>query len=83
MAALYLGGFHLNIEGGGGIQTMLGLLVTFVLYLLVWFGVRTVLRGPVGTVFSVILACLVATVLLPILTRAAFRVFGIRITRPA
>ena len=80
MAALYLGGFPLNIEGGGGGRQVLALLVTFALYLAVWFGLRAVLRGPAGVVGGVIFACLIATVLLPLLARVGFRAFGVKIS---
>ena len=80
MAALYLGGFPLNIEGGGGARQFLALIVTFALYLAVWFGLRSVLRGPAGAIGAVAIACLLATALLPLLARAGFRVFGVRIS---
>ena len=79
MAALYLGGFPINIEGGGGGRHTLGVFITFALFLVVWFVARMVLRGPVGTVGAVISACLIATVLLPLLARGAFAVLGVRI----
>jgi hypothetical protein len=80
MAALYLGGFPLKIEGGSGGRQFIALLVTFALYLAVWFGLRAVLRGPAGVVGGVIIACLIATVLLPLLARVGFRAFGVRIS---
>jgi hypothetical protein len=80
MAALYLGGFPLTIEGGGGARQFLALLITFALYLAVWFGLRAVLRGPAGAIGGVAIACLVATVLLPLLARVGFRAFGVRIS---
>lgn len=83
MAATYLGGFRLSIEGGGGLRQTGGLLFTFVLYLVAWFALRAVLRGVVGTVPAVVLACLVATLLLPILARVGFRILGVRIATAA
>lgn len=80
MAALYLGGFPLNIEGGGAYRQLLGVAITFVVYLLVWFALRLALRGVLGTVGGVAVACLIAVFLLPLLARGAFRVLGIRIT---
>jgi len=80
MTALYLGGFALHIEGGGGGRQLAGVFVTFALYLLVWFGLRAVLRGPLGVVGGVMVACLLTTALLPVLTHVSFRILGIRVT---
>lgn len=80
MSALYFGGFPIGIEGGGAFKQLTGLIITCVLFLVIWFVLRMVLRGAVGTVGAVILACLVATMLLPLLARGAFRVVGVRIT---
>ena len=80
MAALYLGGFPLNVEGGGGGRHTFGVVLTFVLYLVVWFASRAALRGAVGVVPAVIFACLIATLLLPLLARVGFRVLGVRLT---
>lgn len=84
VAALYFGGYQrLHIEGGGGFQQIAGLLVTFVLYLVAFFVLRMVLRGPAGTIFAVVLACLIASALVPIMAMVAFRILGVRITRTA
>jgi hypothetical protein len=42
-----------------------------------------VLQGAVGTVPAVLFACVIATLLLPILTRVGFRVLGVRISKAA
>lgn len=83
MAAVYLGGFSLRIEGGSGLSQTLGVLTTFALYLAVWFVGRLVLRGLVGTIPAVIVAVLIATLVLPILAKVGFRVLGVRITKVA
>jgi hypothetical protein len=83
MAAVYIGGFSLKIEGGSGLSQTLGILTTFVLYLAVWFVGRMALRGLVGTIPAVIFAVLIATLLLPILAKVGFRVLGVRIIKVA
>jgi hypothetical protein len=80
MAALYLGGFPIHIAGSSGLKQFLGLLLTFALYVVVWWAVRTGLSSALPPIFAVIVAALVATVLLPVLSCVAFRVLGIRIT---
>lgn len=81
--ALYLGGFKIEIRGGGGFRQLIGLLGTFVLYLAAFFVLRMVLRGPVGTIGAVAVATLIATLLLPVLSRIGFMITGVRITKAA
>jgi hypothetical protein len=83
VAALYLGGFAITIEGGGGLRHVLGLLATFVLFMVVYGVVHTVLRGMVGPVFSVALGVLVSTLLLPVLSRVGFMLTGVKIRKVA
>jgi hypothetical protein len=82
-AALYLGGFRIEIRGGGGVRQLIGLLDTFVLYMAVWFVVRLALRGLLGPIGAVVAGCLIAIVLLPVLSRIGFMVMGVRITKAA
>jgi len=79
LAALWLGGAALRIEGGRGGQHLLGLALTFVLYLAVWALARSLLRAPLGGNASVAVAIILAAALIPILARIAFRVAGVRI----
>jgi len=72
--------FWVRVEGGGGLKQMLGLLLTFALYLVVWWALRMGLQSALPAIASVIVATLVASVLFPVLSRVAFRVFGVRIT---
>jgi hypothetical protein len=81
--ALYLGGFKIEIRGGGGVRQLSGLLGTFVLYLATFFVLRMVLRGPIGTMGAVAAASLVAILLLPVLSRIGFMITGVRITKAA
>jgi len=83
VAALYLGGFKIEIRGGNGIRQFVGVLDTFVLYLAVWALLHMLLRGAIGSVGSVAVACIIATVLLPILSRIGFMIMGVRITKAA
>jgi hypothetical protein len=80
LAALYLGGFPIRIEESSGLKQFLGLLLTFALYLVVWWAVRMGIQSALPAIASVIVATLVASVLIPVLSRVAFRVFGVRIT---
>ena len=79
MAALYLGGFRLDIEDGPGIRNLGGLLISFALFLGVWWGLRTGLGAALPALAAVVVAVIVALLLLPVLTRIGFRAMGLRI----
>ena len=80
LAALYLGGAEINVEGGGGLRQSAGLLLNFVGFLLVWAVARALLIGVVGPIPSVVFAVILAAILLPLLARISFRAVGVRIT---
>ena len=83
IAALYLGGFRIRIEGGDGPRHVIGLVICFVLYLVAFAVLRMALAGQLGAVVSVIVAVPVAAALIPVLSRVAFRLVGVRISRAA
>ena len=81
LAALYLGGAKINIEGGGGGRQMSGLLLLFTAFLVIYGVFRMILGGPVGpTLGGVVLPVLAATISLPFVAKLTFRVVGVRIT---
>ncbi len=81
LAALYLGGGHVRIEGGA-VRQFIGLIDTYVLYLVVWWAVRAAVRG-MGVIPSVLIATAVASLLLPVLSKIGFRIMGVRLSRAA
>lgn len=81
LTSLLLGGGDLEIRGGSVAQ-LLGLLGTFALYLALWAVLRMVLGGA-GQIRAVVVATIVASVLLPIVSRVGFRIVGVRLTRRA
>ncbi|MFQ5690510.1 MAG: hypothetical protein ACE5HQ_09590 [Gemmatimonadota bacterium] len=80
-AAVYLGGMPVEIEGGGGVRQLLGLAVLFALFLVVWAAARAVLGGVGPRLGRVVLPTLVTVLLLPLTSRLAFRILGIRLRR--
>lgn len=80
LSAMYLGGFRIRIEGGNANQ-VLGLLVMFVLFLVVYSVVRIALAGVVGTIAAIVFGCIVAALAMPFYGPIAFRVVGARITK--
>lgn len=82
-AALYLGGFAIEFEGGSGPRQVLGLLVTYVLFLVVWYAARLALGGLGIVLGEIAFPLLVAVLTLPLTARIGFGLFGTRIRRAA
>lgn len=82
VTALFLGGSPAEIEGGGGVRQLLGLLATLGIYLAVWFGVRTGLGAAFPVGLAVPLATVIAAALIPLLCRLAYRVVGLKVVGP-
>lgn len=78
-AALYLGGLDIRIEGGGGVRQALGLIDSFVLFLVVWWLLRQALGGLGPILGGILLPSAIAALLLPVVTRIGFRLLGVRV----
>jgi hypothetical protein len=81
MAALYLGGMNVDVEGGSGPRQVLGLVLTFVLFLVVWGVLHTVLGGIGAVLWGVIVPTALTILALPLIARIGFRVVGVRLRR--
>jgi hypothetical protein len=80
--ALYLGGLNVAIDGGTGTRQVLGFVTTLVLYLVFWRLVRFGLGAAgLGLVPQELASTAIALASLPLLARAGFRVFGVRVHR--
>ena len=80
LAALYLGGAAIHIEGEGGGRQIGGLLLHYAAFMGTYAVLRLVLLMFMGPVLSVALAMVGAAIFLPLLARLTFRVVGVRIT---
>lgn len=81
LAALYLGGFRLDIEDGPGIRNLGGLLLSFALFLVIWWAIRTGAGTALPAIPAILIASVAVLLLLPLITRIGFRVMGLRIQR--
>ncbi len=80
LAALYLGGAAIHIEGGGGGRQIAGLLLHYAAFMGAYALLRLAVLTFLGPVLSVAVAMVGAAILLPLLARLMFRVAGVRIT---
>ena len=82
LAALYLGGASITIEGGGGRRQLSGLFLLFATFLVLYGVLRMILGGIIGpTLGGVVIPVVIASVMIPILAKLTFKVVGVSITR--
>jgi len=81
VAALYLGGFNIDIQGGGGVRQFLGLMLSFVLFLVVYAVLGMVLGGVGPAIGVIVLPSILTVALLPMITKLAFMPVGVKITK--
>lgn len=81
VGSMYLGGGPIRIVGGGGVRQTGGLLVSFALFLGVAILLRGLLAGGMHMFFAVLLSTVAALMLLPVVCRLGFLVFGVRLER--
>lgn len=81
IAALYFGGMAVDIKGGSGFRQVLGLFLTYALFLVVWGVLRALVGRAMGTVPGLLVATVVAILGLPIEARLGFRLVGARVER--
>ena len=81
MAALYLGGMAVDVEGGSGFRQVLGLVLTFVVFVGVWGVLHTALRGLGPVLFGMVVPTLLTILALPLVARIGFRIVGVRVHR--
>ena len=81
VAAIYFGGYERDVAGASGFRQFLGLVLTYVIFLVVWRVVETVVG--VGSAPGLLVASAVAGLALPLEARHGFLVVGGRITHGA
>lgn len=80
-APMYYGGMAIRIEGGGGVRQTGGLMVSFAAYLAAAILLQGLLEGVMSAFFAVLISTIVALLLVPLISRVGFRVFGVKVER--
>lgn len=80
-APMYYGGMPVRLEGGGGVRQTGGLLLSFAAYLAAAVLLRGLMAGLMPRFFAVVLSTIVALLLVPVISRLGFLVFGVKVVR--
>lgn len=79
LASLYIGGWPVTVEGGSGFRQVIGLVASFVLFLVVWAVLRAVIGGA-GIVTGVVVPTAIVCLALPAIIWVGFRIMGVKVT---
>lgn len=82
LAMTFLGGSSVDVDGGSPFRQVMGVVDAFVLFLLIWAGLRAALGG-MGFAGRVLIPTLVVTFGFPLVAWVAFRIMGVRFKKTA
>jgi hypothetical protein len=81
LEALYLGGWPVDAHGGNGLRQVMGLLLTAVLWVVVWHALNMVLIGIGPVLGGIVLTTFVAAALMPLVNWIGFKIVGVSIRK--
>ena len=81
LAALYLGGFPVEVVGGNGFRQVMGVIDSYALFILVWALLRAVLGGLGGLLWTAVVPAVLVSLALPLIIWAGYIVMGVRVQK--
>jgi hypothetical protein len=79
LEATYLGGWPVDAHGGSGLQQVLGLVVSYVLWVVVWKLLSAGLLGLGPVLGGLMLPTILGAFLLPVTTWIGFKIVGVTV----
>lgn len=83
LEALYLGGWPVDAHGGNGIKQVMGLLITSILWVVVWRVINMALVGFGPVLGGIVITSFVSAALLPVVNWIGFKMVGVSIKKVA
>ena len=81
LIALYLGGWPVDLQGGNGVRQVLGLLFSFVLWVVVWELLHRVFVGFGPVLGGIVITSFIAVALMPAVAWVGFKIMGVSIVK--
>ncbi|MBI4500084.1 MAG: hypothetical protein HY700_02885 [Gemmatimonadetes bacterium] len=81
LIAIFLGGWAVDVRGGNGVTQVLGVLITYVLFVAVWRGLHTALLGVGEVLGGIVITTFLASALLPVLSWIGYKLVGISVEK--
>src|SRR5258705_9768562 len=82
LAALYLGGWAVDLRGGKGLTQILGLLLSFVLFVVVWQVLHRAFLGFGEILGGIVITTFITAALLPAVAWLGYKMVGGTVTPP-
>jgi hypothetical protein len=83
LAAVYLGGWAVELHGGTGFRQVIGLVLSFLLWVVAWRALHSVFGGFGEVLGGIVIATFVATLVLPGVCWLGYKMVGVSITKGA
>ncbi len=81
LIALYLGGFPVDVVGGNGFRQVMGIVDSYILFILLWALLRAVLGGLGGLIWTAVVPTILVTLAFPLIIWAGYIVMGVRVQK--
>ncbi len=81
LIAMYLGGWPVEVFGGGPVRQVMGVFNSFILYLALWGGLRAALGGLGGLLWGAVIPTILATLAFPAIVWAGYMIMGVRVQK--
>ncbi len=81
LIATYLGGWAVELRGGRGPQQVIGLLISCVLFTVVWEILHRVFLGHGEVLGGIVIASFIAIALMPALAWISFKLVGVSLVQ--
>ena len=79
LIACYLGGWPVDLRGGNGFRQVLGLVLTFVLFVVAWKLLHALFLGVGEVLGGIVITSFVAAALLPSISWLGFKMVGVSV----
>ncbi|MBI4420402.1 MAG: hypothetical protein HY560_06215 [Gemmatimonadetes bacterium] len=81
LAAVYLGGWHISLRGGTGLREVLGLLISFLIWWVVWRLLHSAFGGLGPVLGGIVITTFAACLLLPAICWVGYKLVGVTIAK--
>ncbi len=81
LIALYIGGWPVDLRGGRGVQQVIGLVLSFVLFVVVWKLLHALFVGVGAVLGGIVITSFIAAALLPLVSWIGFKMVGVTVTK--
>ena len=79
LTAIYLGGWAVDLRGGKGLTQVIGLVLSLILFVVVWEGLHRVFVGFGEVLGGIVITTFIAAALLPAVIWLGYKMVGVTV----